>query len=393
MLRRQFLQFGTTALCVGSGPRQKPDSVVASASRDQTARVSIVTSDFTGARDHDGTEVKGLADPQPVSKDLTHAQMDGMLRKSLELDNGRHGGLAGLVEATDWVVIKPNIVACHGLGPETRDGGFHHRYIPGTVADLRLVHSLISFLVEHKCGARITVAEGSGEWLPVERSKSATDGWTTDWGAAFGGLTYRQMIAEFSKKHRSIQFEIVDLNFDDTVEMPAPANPGRSYHVPKTIQQCDKLISVAPMKTHALTGVSLSIKNYFGIGPGARYGFPKQKLHQLGPPEDIAVDLFSFHPADYAIVGGSWGVEGDGPFSPGGESVHHNVIVAGANAVAVDAVGAAVMGFEPSAIKTLRAAERKGFGGWDTDTVWVRGSDLEQARRPFRKPRGYSLGA
>ena len=138
----------------------------------------------------------------------------------------------------------------------------------------------------------------------------------------------------------------------------------------KTIQQCDKLISVAPLRTDRKAGVSLSIMNYRGIAPN---GF------STGEPEEVAVDLFSFHPADYAVVGGSWGIEGDG------ESVHHNVVIAGANAVAVDAVSAAVMGFDPSAIRHLRLAERKGFGGWDTDVVWTRGNEIEAARRRFKR--------
>lgn len=213
------------------------------------------------------------------------------------------------------------------------------------------------------------------------------DGWTSDWGGAFGGLSYKKMVEDFSKRHPSIRFELLDLNFDETVQMPVPGdalakqNPEGTYHLPKTIQQCDKLISVAPLKTNALTGVALSLANYLGIGPGAKYGFPKSGLLKLGAADEVIADLFSYHPADFAILGGGWGVEGDGA-----QSVHHNLIIAGANAVAVDAVGAAVMGFNPAQIRHFQLAERKGFGGCDLDLIWTRGNELEQARRPFRKP-------
>lgn len=385
MNRRKFLEL-TAAGAVTASAQQKTETVVASATRDETPRVAIVLSSYTGSEDHDGTKLKGLADPQPVTADLSGAQLDAMVQKAIELGVTPKGGLDTLIGRDEWVVIKPNIVACHGLGPDDKDGGAHHRYIPGTVSDLRVVQSLIRYLAEHKCGARITIAEGSGEWLPKERSKSAVDGWTTDWGGAFGGLSYRKMIDEFAKKYSGIQFDIVDLNFDGTVEMPSPANPQRSYHVPKTIQQCDRLISVAPLKTHLLTGVTLSVKNYVGIAPGSKYGFPKDALHKVGPMEQTIVELFSFHPADYAIAGGCWGIGGDGPFAPGGVSVHHNVILAGASAVAVDAVGASIMGFKPAEIKYFDLAERRGFGGSDTDLIWTRGNDIEQARRDFRKP-------
>jgi uncharacterized protein (DUF362 family) len=354
--------------------------------------VGIVTSNFRGSEDHDGTKASGLADPQPMAADLTQAQIGAMVVKALELGSPIKGGLGSILGPEDWVVIKPNIVSCHGLGRETRDGGAHHPYLAGTVTDLRVIQALVEYMAEHKYGGRITIAEGSGEWLPVERSKSPVDGWTTDWDGAFGGLSYRKMIQEFTRRYPEIKFEIIDLNFDSLVELPVPGkalarnNPAGTYAIPKTIQQCDRLISVASLKTHSMTGVSLSMKNYFGIGPGAKYGFPKDGLHKLGNPDEVLIDLFSFHPADYAVVGGSWGVEADGPHAPGARSVHHNVLIAGANALSVDAVAAAVMGFKPADLPYLAMAERRGFGVADADVIWTRGNDIEEARRLFQKP-------
>src|SRR5690242_17843503 len=386
MDRRDFLGLAATAGLARGQQKPHQEAVVAAASRDSTPRVGIVTSNFRGSEDHDGTKVPGLVDPQPVSADLTQAQIGAMVVKALELGSPVKNGLGGIFGPEDWVVIKPNIVSCHGLGPEMHDGGAHHPYLAGTVTDLRVIRALIEYLAEHKYGARITIAEGSGEWLPVERSKSPVDGWTTDWGGAFGGLSYKTMVQEFTRRYPEIRFETVDLNFDPVVELPVPGkalarnNQDGTYAIPKTIQQCDRLISVAPLKTHAMTGVSLAMKNYFGIGPGAKYGFPKDGLHKLGHPDEVLVDLFSFHPADYAIVGGSWGVEGDGPHAPGARSVHHNAIIAGANALSVDAVAAAVMGFKVSDLPYLSMAERRGFGVADPDVIWTRGNDIEEAR-------------
>jgi len=387
MRRRRFLELGVAAAALAAG-QQKPkekkeEAVTATATQDQTPRVGVVLSSFQGSEDHDGAKVTGLADPQPVDKDLTTAQIQAMLRKALEIGGLRTGGLETIIAADDWVVIKTSIESCHGLGPESR-------YVPGAVTDLRIVQALIAFLAGHRCGKRITIAEGSPEWRPRERSNSPVDGWTSEWGGAFGGLSYKKMVEQFSQRHPAIRFELLDLNFDETVEMPVPGdalarqNPDGMYHVPKTIQQCDKLISLAPLRTHPLTGVALSVANYLGMGPGSKYGFPKSGLMKLGAPDEVIVDLFSYHPADFAILGGSWGVEGDGA-----QSVHHNLIIAGANALAVDTVGAAAMGFNPAQIRHFQLAERKGFGGWDLDLIWTRGNDVEQARRPFRKPAGW----
>jgi hypothetical protein len=238
----------------------------------------------------------------------------------------------------------------------------------------------------------VTGGRNNGE---QHRSKSTTDGWSTDWAGAFGGLSYKTMADRFTQKYAGIRFDLVDLNFDSVVDLPVQGNVlARNnregiYSIPKTIQQCDRIISVAPLKTHTMTGVSLAIKNYFGIGPGASYGFPKDGLHRLGSPNEVMLDLFSFHPADYAIVGGSWGLEGDGPHAPGARSVHHNVIVAGPNAVAVDAVAASIMGFEAARLPYLTLAEKRGFGVADPDVIWIRGKDVERARKIFRKPSGW----
>lgn len=394
MLRRHFLIAAAAAKHLAGG-QQAPviqESTTASATENATPIVAIVPSSFEGSQDHDGTAIEGLKDPKPVDADLTYEQLDAMLRKAIDLGGGREGGLKSIIAPDDWVVIKTNIETCYGLGPETKDGGAHSPYIPGTVTDLRLIRSLLSYLAEGKFGRRFSIVEGSGEWLPKERSKSPVDGWTTDWGGAFGGLTYAGIVEEFSKRYPELKFEIIDLNFDQTLPVPVPAgaaatqNTEGSYQIPKTIQQCDKVISVAPLKTHRTMGAILTIGNFLGIAPGSVYGFPKEKLMKLGAADEVAVDMFGYHPAEFAVVGGCWGIEGDGPSAPGGKSVHYNVLIAGSSALAVDSVAASVMGFEPKKLKYLDLAELNGFGIWDTDSIWVRGKELEEALHPFAKP-------
>ena len=385
--RRQFLWTAAAGTATAQ-QRLAEDSAIAGATVDTTPRVGIVLSSFRGSSDHDGGKLPGLQDPRPPDADLTTAQLDAMVVKAIELGNQRGGGLETVVEADDWVVLKPDIGTCYGLPA----GGSHHRYIPGSVTDPRLVRSVISFLVRNKRGSRFTIAEGSAEWLPRQRAKTPVDGWTTTWGDAYGGFSYQQMVSDFSTRYPHLRFDLVDLNFDESSEeqvrgkAAAARNPSASYRIPKTITRCDRLIGIAPMKTDIATTVSLSVKNYFGIAPGAVYGFPKDGLHKLGQQDELMADLFSIRPADYAIVGGCWGVDGDGPHAPGGKSVHHNLILAGHNAVAVDAVAAAAMGMEPKDLVFLRILEKKGLGTFDLDAIWMRGSDLSEAAHPFRKP-------
>ncbi len=52
------------------------------------------------------------------------------------------------------------------------------------------------------------------------------------------------------------------------------------------------------------------------------------------------------------------------------------MLVAVANAVSVDAVGAAIMGFDPTGVRHLALAERRGFGDADLGPIWMRGNEI-----------------
>jgi hypothetical protein len=387
MLRRQFLALSAAAGIASAQKKEKEvDAAIATATQDTTPRAGIVLSSFKEGEEHDGTKIKGLDNPLPPGTDLTSAQLDTMVRKAIELGATREGEFSTVVGEEDWVVIKTHIPSCHGLTPETKDGGAHQRYVAGSVTDPRIVRTMISYLAEKKRGLRFTVVEGSSQWLPADKSKSPVDGWSTEWGGAFDGLSYRKMIDECTKRFPGIRFEIADLNFADSMELPVPGkatarnNPGGAYTVAKIIQQCDRFITIAPLKTDPAMGVSLSVANYLGIAPGSKYGFPKDALMKLGSPDEIVTDLFSYHPADFAIVGGCWGIEGDG------ESVHHNLAIAGTKAHCVDAVAASIMGFKPADLPFLVMGDLKGYGIYEVDAIWTRGNDVDQAKREFKKP-------
>ena len=95
--------------------------------------MGIVSSDFRGSEDHDGTKVPGLEEPKPLDAELTREQIGTMVVRAIELGSPIKGGMASIIGPEDWVVIKPNIVSCYGLGPDIHDGGTHHRYIDGSV--------------------------------------------------------------------------------------------------------------------------------------------------------------------------------------------------------------------------------------------------------------------
>src|SRR3990172_3505815 len=71
-----------------------------------------------------------------------------------------------------------------------------------------------------------------------------------------------------------------DLNYEQGY---AVKNLGRrtrlaSLTLPATLKRADWVVSVAKMKTHHWTGVTLSMKNLFGLLPGIYYGWPKNEI-------------------------------------------------------------------------------------------------------------------
>jgi uncharacterized protein (DUF362 family) len=76
----------------------------------------------------------------------------------------------------------------------------------------------------------------------------------------------------------------VDLNRDELVKVATRANYTGLDHLwlPRTVLTSDFVVSMPKIKTHHWAGVTLGMKNMFGIVPGSKYGWPKNVLHWKG---------------------------------------------------------------------------------------------------------------
>jgi uncharacterized protein (DUF362 family) len=77
---------------------------------------------------------------------------------------------------------------------------------------------------------------------------------------------------------------------------------------PRLLQEVDWIVSLAKMKTHHWSGVTLSMKNLFGMMPGNYYGWPKNVLHQVGISKSI-LDINATLKPHFAIVDGIIGMD------------------------------------------------------------------------------------
>jgi uncharacterized protein (DUF362 family) len=151
------------------------------------------------------------------------------------------------------------------------------------------------------------------------------------------------------------RLEFVDLNHDEVEFVPnrlrRSSLPGLA--LPRTLQRAQLIVSLPKMKTHHWAGVTLSLKNLFGVMPGIVYGWPKNVLHHAGI-EPAILDIAAAVRPHLAIVDGIVGMEGDGPIM--GSPRHSGVLVMGANLTAVDATCARLMMIHPERVAYLKTA-------------------------------------
>jgi len=152
---------------------------------------------------------------------------------------------------------------------------------------------------------------------------------------------------------RDERVRFVDLNLDAI----SPVNLVSNYtglsqlFFPHTILGADLVVSMPKLKAHHWAGVTLSLKNLFGVIPGVKYGWPKNFLHWYGIANSIADIATTINPG-FAIIDGIEGMEGDGPLH--GTKVNSGVLVMGDSLTAVDVTAARLMGAYPEQIEYLR---------------------------------------
>ena len=181
---------------------------------------------------------------------------------------------------------------------------------------------------------------------------------------------------------REEKIRFVDLNRDELIRTPLRASYTGMKHLwlPRTVLDCDFLVSMPKIKTHHWAGVTLSMKNMFGIVPGSRYGWPKNILHWNGIQESI-LDLCATVPVHFVIADGIVAMEGNGPLN--GAARPLGTIVLADDPVAADATCSRLMGFEPDRIVHIREGSRF-LGNASQGLIDQAGEILTPTTSPFQ---------
>ncbi len=198
-----------------------------------------------------------------------------------------------------------------------------------------------------------------------------------------------------------------------------------AYEINHSYVDCDTYVSLSMLKNHWIAGVTMSLKNNFGITPCSLYGGdawpdgnedPRQERgpvchngtskpakgapQELDPssPRDsgyrvprIITDLVGVRPVDLAIVDGVVSIRGgEGIWNKGVQRIEPGLLLAGTNPVSTDAVSTAVMGYDPRGKRgdkpfirgdnTIMLAEAVGIGSADLSRIEVAGLSIDEAR-------------
>lgn len=159
----------------------------------------------------------------------------------------------------------------------------------------------------------------------------------------------------FSEQLRGLRVPFVDLNRDELRVTPTLAKYTGMNHLwlPRSVLEADFIVSMPKVKTHHWSGVTLGMKNMFGVVPGAKYGWPKNILHWKGIQESI-LDVCATVPVHFVIADAIVAMEGNGPLTGDPRPLHR--IVLADDPVAADATCARLMGLDPARITHIRIA-------------------------------------
>jgi uncharacterized protein (DUF362 family) len=183
--------------------------------------------------------------------------------------------------------------------------------------------------------------------------------------------------AGYLKTVKDFENRFIDLNRDDVDKTGGFLDEGHMYFA-RTVMAVDLIVTMPKMKTHHWAGVTLAMKNLFGLVPGSVYGWPKNPLHYAGIDTSI-VELNRKFRNTFAIVDGIVGMEGNGPIQ--GSPKAAGVLVMGSDVVAVDATCCRVMSIDPEKVPYLRQAVE--IGNLDSHSIEQRGEAPESIRQRF----------
>ena len=170
--------------------------------------------------------------------------------------------------------------------------------------------------------------------------------------------------------------DIVTLNFD------TKSRKMKKFQIITPVADADYIINCAKLKTHALMLMTAAVKNMFGSVPGltkAEYHCVKATIE---PFTKMLLDLHETVKPRLNLVDAIDCMEGNGP--SGGTVRHMGYTLASKCAYAADEVCAALMAVNPTMVRTINLARKRGLA--DPGNIRTTGDALTPADPAFQLP-------
>lgn len=145
----------------------------------------------------------------------------------------------------------------------------------------------------------------------------------------------------------------------------------------KPLLDSDVFINVPTLKTHVQCGITVAIKNMYGLIPPE----DRRYYHSINRVEEAIVDLYQARKADLIVIDGTYTTFhiGPRPLKDFKETFRLDLTLASFDPVAVDAVSARILGVDPLSLRYLKWAEKRGLGTRDLDEIKIIGMPMEEA--------------
>lgn len=292
------------------------------------------------------------------------------------------GGLTDLIKPGARVGIKPNLTG----------GTWGDAALPAPATELFATHPLLvqalAELLIDAGASQVYIMDGLGD------------------PAIFSAWGYEAIA-------KPLGAQLIDLCLPNPYPGYFRIPVGEKYLVYETLamngilKELDVFISVAKMKTHSTTGVTLALKNLIGIAPTSEYRRDPTHNHRSAFHEStefdrrlprVVIDLNLARPVHLAIIDGILTADGGaGSWDTGYGTAKPGLLVASKDPVAADAVATALMGFDPAAQSGtkpfqyadnhIRLAQEAGLGTSLLSEIGIQGPQIQDVLFPFRLPR------
>jgi len=269
----------------------------------------------------DSTEKPGPA-PKTVAlvrcEDYDEARVHDAVGRGLAL----LGGAGHFASAGDTLLLKPNLLS--GKAPEkvvtTHPSVF--RSVARHFLDL---------------GASVTYGDSPGFGRPE-------------------GVARKAGLAQVAEE---LGLRLADFVNGETVSFPE-GQTIKQFTVAVGALQCDGIVSLPKMKTHALTRLTGAVKNQFGCIPGILKGEFHARLSDMDRFAQMLVDLTRLVCPRLYIMDAVVAMEGNGPGN--GDPRPIKALLLSTDPVALDAIAGRMMNLDPELVPTTVWGEKMGLG-------------------------------